>query len=849
MSNYPTPTADSAISGLTPITDRLTEQDLLIISIRLNDAYYTGKVNLEQIRQFILEHTTALEISGLIGLLDGKSNTNHVHSTGDITDMAQLMATKANSTHTHTTAQITGLSTLLEGKANTIHTHDIAAIGGLVSALAGKANNIHAHEITDIIGLKPILDSLQDWTSTSGSNHEHQMSQIIGLDERFAGKANTEHNHQIGNIGGLTEELQNKADVNHTHTAADFENIGPLLEAKADRVHAHALTDVGGLELALDDKADKFHEHGIDDVDGLRNQLGEKAPVLHNHDIASVDGLELELNNKSNLNHTHMVADIDGLGQVLSEKANTVHDHNVEDIAGLDAVLEEKADRVHVHGIDQVTGLRGQLDNKESVDNKVHNLDTPSDENFPTVNAVLNGVNQILIDHTYPVSSVNGLTGEVILNKGNIGLDQIDNTADKDKPISESTQSALDNKVDRVLNKFDPEETPGRVVVGDDYVTIIQKLQWQIDVMRGLLVEPVENALEIIPDGYSLKLIFEKEVKFRNNLLSNNNYDIRTLFNEIVTLVNEDDFTLTVEPALIDIEAVGPELTITLNPNWIKAVSMARLDSVDQGGEGTGILHFESGLNFRNLVSIDGSLVNPLESSIDLTIHTNLSQKGIVHTDEVYDRAVILGTWAAIPNYSYQPEDTVLDFIPVLGTLRLNFSRQVLVDDIRLGSYVDGVAALLTRLFEPSEELDLLLTHLVPEKVNFTVTDTSAIIQFLPGFITGETLATLDADDKDGIHRIPLTFVADAFTSIDGEDIVLGRSAAMTLLIYANTSAGVEEYNEELYNEAIVVAAWNNDLNYLDLPATPVSNLNGSFVVIPEPIGPVSDLMGVFVDE
>ena len=47
------------------------------------------------------------------------------------------------------------------------------------------------------------------------------------------------------------------------------------------------------------------------------------------------------------------------------------------------------------------------------------------------------------------VISVNGRTGEVILTKTDVGLSNVDNTSDKNKPISTATQTALDSKADR----------------------------------------------------------------------------------------------------------------------------------------------------------------------------------------------------------------------------------------------------------------------------------------------------------------------------------------------------------------------------------------------------------------
>lgn len=51
-----------------------------------------------------------------------------------------------------------------------------------------------------------------------------------------------------------------------------------------------------------------------------------------------------------------------------------------------------------------------------------------------------------------PVSSVNGYTGIVVLGKGDVGLGNVDNTSDADKPISGDTQDALDGKVDKTTN-------------------------------------------------------------------------------------------------------------------------------------------------------------------------------------------------------------------------------------------------------------------------------------------------------------------------------------------------------------------------------------------------------------
>lgn len=49
---------------------------------------------------------------------------------------------------------------------------------------------------------------------------------------------------------------------------------------------------------------------------------------------------------------------------------------------------------------------------------------------------------------TAPVTSVAGKTGSVVLAKSDVGLSNVDNTTDMDKPVSYAQQSALDGKLD-----------------------------------------------------------------------------------------------------------------------------------------------------------------------------------------------------------------------------------------------------------------------------------------------------------------------------------------------------------------------------------------------------------------
>ena len=60
------------------------------------------------------------------------------------------------------------------------------------------------------------------------------------------------------------------------------------------------------------------------------------------------------------------------------------------------------------------------------------------------------GDGSALTNVPYPVTSVAGKTGAVTLAKADVGLGNVDNTSDVDKPISTATQTALDGKQDKI---------------------------------------------------------------------------------------------------------------------------------------------------------------------------------------------------------------------------------------------------------------------------------------------------------------------------------------------------------------------------------------------------------------
>ncbi len=66
----------------------------------------------------------------------------------------------------------------------------------------------------------------------------------------------------------------------------------------------------------------------------------------------------------------------------------------------------------------------------------------------------------LLNSPTAPVTSVNSQTGAVVLGRSDIGLGNVDNTSDLNKPISIATQTALDDKADLIGGLIPPSQLP-----------------------------------------------------------------------------------------------------------------------------------------------------------------------------------------------------------------------------------------------------------------------------------------------------------------------------------------------------------------------------------------------------
>lgn len=91
----------------------------------------------------------------------------------------------------------------------------------------------------------------------------------------------------------------------------------------------------------------------------------------------------------------------------------------------------------------------------------------------------------------YPVTKVAGKTGAVTLAKGDVGLGNVDNTSDANKPISNATQAALNDKQSKI--------TANGILKGDGTGTITAADETEVSLV-SLTVDMVDGAVGFTED-------------------------------------------------------------------------------------------------------------------------------------------------------------------------------------------------------------------------------------------------------------------------------------------------------------------------------------------------------------
>lgn len=198
-------------------------------------------------------------------------------------------------------------------------------------------------------------------------------------------------------------------NAEHTLTLGANVLLGAVTAGAAQEIGLGAGLSFSGGNLVVSGFAAASHAHIISDVTGLQSALdGKQASGSY-----SLTG------------HSHVVADITGLQGQLDGKAATGHTHIIADVTGLQAALDGKqaagsyAAASHTHAQSDITGLVSALAGKESA------------ITAGTIAQYWRG------DKSFQT-----------LDKTAVGLANVDNTSDANKPVSTAQATAIGLKLD-----------------------------------------------------------------------------------------------------------------------------------------------------------------------------------------------------------------------------------------------------------------------------------------------------------------------------------------------------------------------------------------------------------------
>lgn len=384
----------------------------------------------------------------------------------DITNLKSRMTTAESGISTNKT-DITNLKT----KTDTTNTN-----------LSNLTTRVGTAE-TDISGLKTKTDTtntnlsnLSSQVSTNATNIQTNANDISGLKTRLStDESNIANNTQrIDEIMEGTAEIPTVADAEH---AGDADKLGgqlPAYYAKTSDLSKY-LPLVGGTVTGTSSitkilGASTSTSLGVYGLKGLNSDGSADAPlylnqgnsqnvyinntsnlVYHSGNIPSASTSQkgiVQLNNTRTSTSTTEAATANALKSAYDtlNTALTTHSNNTTvHLTDADRIILTKANK-----------FKGYYETETALNN-AHPTGEAGDY------AIVNSTDTMWIWDADKeggagwkdgagkgsVVSVNNMTGEVVLTKSNIGLGNVDNTSDVNKPVSTAQQAALDKKVNK----------------------------------------------------------------------------------------------------------------------------------------------------------------------------------------------------------------------------------------------------------------------------------------------------------------------------------------------------------------------------------------------------------------
>jgi len=386
--------------------------------------------------------------------LNNKSNVGHFHVANDITNFNTAASAAAPVQSVNTRGGNITLSKTDVGLGNVDNTSDLdkpisaataTALSGKVDKVAGKGLSDENYTSTEKSKLAGIASGAEvnvnaDWSATSGD------AEILNKPTLGSAAAANTTDFATAAQGELADSALQPQSVNYL---GEYNN-------SADYTYGDVVV-YGGILYIRVGEPNTGYPPGTLYWEEYKPEIGSPAYDLY---------IQTNLDNKTNAGHGHVISDIADLQDALDDKQDggnyaTLVDGKVPSDqlpSYVDDVLEY-ADLLALPEIGSSGLIYVTLDTNKtyrwsgSVYIEISAGPSNSDA-VPEGNTNLYYTDE-RASAAAPVQSVNGYTDVVTLNASDVGLGEVDNTSDIDKPISTATQDALDTKA----NLVDPVRT------------------------------------------------------------------------------------------------------------------------------------------------------------------------------------------------------------------------------------------------------------------------------------------------------------------------------------------------------------------------------------------------------
>ncbi len=377
------------------------------------------------------------------------SSANPILAAGEIgfeTDTGKFKLGNGSSTWSSLNYFVDG-STLIDGAPDLLNTLNelAAALGDDPAFFTTVATNLSNHE-ADTTNVHGIADTALLATTTDVTNHNNDTTGVHGIND-------TSLLALVTDVSTAQSEAESYADSAVSTHNSDTTQVHGIADTSALAL----LTDVSTAQAAAESHADSAvsthnsdttQVHGIADTSVLTTTTDVNTLIsAHNSDTTNVHGIadtaDLVLTSDARLSDTRTPTDNTVTTEKIANSAVTA-----DKIAG-DAVTESKlADGA-------VTS--GKIANGTIVDADINASAAIAQSKVSGLTSDL-ALKAPLADPTF-TGTVSGIT------KSMIGLGNVDNTSDANKPVSTATQTALDLKANLAGPTFTGTTTAADVTI------------------------------------------------------------------------------------------------------------------------------------------------------------------------------------------------------------------------------------------------------------------------------------------------------------------------------------------------------------------------------------------------